>query len=205
MIAGALATVARTVAGTSVRWTVVPEPEHQYIFISNHCSHLDFIIIWSYLPAPLRRRSRPVAAADYWSSRLRQRLATHYFNAVLVERHREGVEPSAPLGVAAVERMSEALAEGSSLILFPEGTRGDGSEVGAFRAGLYHLCCAHPGVDVLPVYLENLNRILPKGALLPVPMLSRIVFGSPLRLSPGEGKTEFLQRARQAVVELRPA
>ena len=81
------------------------------------------------------------------------------------------------------------------------GTRGPG-EMGAFRSGLYHLCRGHPEVEVMPVHLENLNRILPKGHTLPVPMLSRITFGEPFRLEPGEVKADFLDRAWHRVNDL---
>ena len=55
----------------------------------------------------------------------------------------------------------------------------------------------------MPAYLENLNRILPKGEVLPVPMISMLAFGAPLRVAEDESKDEFLERARDAVCALR--
>ena len=101
--------------------------------------------------------------------------------------------------------MVQSLDNRHSLILFPEGTRGAGEDLAPFRSGLYHLCRTRPEIEVIPVYLENLNRILPKGRLLPVPMLSRITFGAPLHLQPAEEKDAFLERARQAVRALKEA
>ena len=89
------------------------------------------------------------------------------------------------------------------MILFPEGTRGTGQPVASFRSGLYHLARARPDVELIPVALENLNRILPKGEAIPVPMISRVTFGPELRLEPGEDKETFLERARRAVDALR--
>jgi 1-acyl-sn-glycerol-3-phosphate acyltransferase len=195
MTAGLLAYVARAISGASVRFRAgLPQPGRR-VFFANHCSHLDFLVIWASLPPEIRATTRPVAAADYWAKgRLRRRLADRVFRAVLIDRRAGGRE--------AVARLSEALAGGDSLIIFPEGTRGDGPDVGAFKAGIYHLATEWPGLELVPVHLENLNRVLPKGEAVPVPLMSRVAFGAPLKLHDGEDKTAFLDRARDAVVEL---
>jgi 1-acyl-sn-glycerol-3-phosphate acyltransferase len=206
MIASLLATAAQIVAGSTVRWAGCGPTDEQRIYIANHSSHLDFIVLWSYLPPWLRRHTRPVAARDYWTrDGIRRYLAAHVFNAVLIDRVAAPGTPSGQLGRQAVDQMVEALDGQHSLILFPEGTRGAGEDLAEFRSGLFHLCRAKPEVEVVPVYLENLNRILPKGHLLPVPMLSRITFGTPLRLQPEETKDAFLERARQSVRALKEA
>ena len=205
MIGTILAGAAQLVAGSTVRWTCPPS-EQQRIYIANHSSHLDFIVLWSYLPAPLRRLTRPVAARDYWErGRVRRYLAAHVFNAVLIDRTAPPGSVPSQLGRQAVQQMVDALGDRHSLILFPEGTRGAGEDIALFRSGLYHLCRAKPDIDVIPVHLENLNRILPKGHLLPVPMLSRITFGPPLRVQSDEEKNAFLDRARQAIRTLKAA
>jgi 1-acyl-sn-glycerol-3-phosphate acyltransferase len=206
MIAGALAAVAQLVAGSTVRWLGCAPTEDQRVYIANHSSHLDFIVLWSYLPARLRRLTRPVAARDYWErGAVRRYLAAKVFNAVLIDRAAAPGTPAGQLGRQAVDQMVQSLADRHSLILFPEGTRGPGEDLAPFRSGLYHLCARRPGLEVVPVYLENLNRILPKGHLLPVPMLSRITFGTPLRLQDAEAKDAFLERARQAIQALKEA
>ena len=206
MIDSILATAAQIVAGSTVRWAGCAPSEEQRIYIANHSSHLDFIVLWSYLPPWLRRRTRPVAARDYWARDvIRRYLAARVFNAVLIDRAASPGTPAGQLGRQAVDQMIEALGDQHSLILFPEGTRGSGDEVAPFRSGLFHLCRAKPQVAVVPVYLENLNRILPKGHLLPVPILSRITFGTPFRLQPDETKDAFLERARELVRALRAA
>jgi 1-acyl-sn-glycerol-3-phosphate acyltransferase len=206
MIASILATAAQIVAGSTVRWAGCGPTDQQRIYIANHSSHLDFIVLWSYLPPWLRRRTRPVAARDYWTrDGIRRYLATHVFNAVLIDRVATPGTPAGQLGRQAIDQMVEALAGQHSLILFPEGTRGAGEDLASFRSGLFHLCRAKPEIDVVPAYLENLNRILPKGHVLPVPMLSRITFGAPIRLQPDESKETFLERARQSVRTLKEA
>jgi 1-acyl-sn-glycerol-3-phosphate acyltransferase len=206
MIASVLAVVAQVLAGSSVRWLGSVPTEGQRVYIANHSSHFDFIVLWSYLPSRLRRLTRPVAARDYWErDMVRRYLAARVFNAVLIDRVAAPGTAAGQLGRQAVDQMAQALDDRHSLILFPEGTRGAGEDLAPFRSGLYHLCHSRPDVEVVPVYLENLNRILPKGHLLPVPMLSRITFGAPLHLQPAEEKHAFLERARQAVRELKEA
>jgi 1-acyl-sn-glycerol-3-phosphate acyltransferase len=204
MIASVLAASAQVVAGSTVRWLGSVPTGGQRVYIANHTSHLDFIVLWSYLPPRLRRLTRPVAARDYWEQdALRRYLAARVFNAVLIDRAAAPGTAAGQLGRQAVDQMVQSLGDRHSLILFPEGTRGPGQDLAAFRSGLYHLCRTRPDLEVVPVYLDNLNRILPKGHLLPVPMLSRITFGTPLHLQPGEEKDIFLERARQAVQALK--
>jgi 1-acyl-sn-glycerol-3-phosphate acyltransferase len=196
MIGAAVAGLARLIAGGSVDWAERPTPTPR-VYYANHTSHLDFVLLWSYLPPDLRARTRPVAARDYWeSSRIRRYFAGQVFRALLIDR--EGPEARGAVG-----RMAECLSAGDSLILFPEGTRGSGDDVAPFRTGLFHLAEATPAAELVPVAIENLNRILPKGEFLPVPMVSRVAFGPALRLKEDESKDEFLDRARAALVRLR--
>jgi 1-acyl-sn-glycerol-3-phosphate acyltransferase len=186
-------------AGGSVRRAAGFTPDaKQRIYFANHSSHLDFVIIWAALPAALRLTTRPVAAKDYWDkSALRRYLARSVFNAVLIERNREAAAANP------METLQQGLGDAHSLILFPEGTRGDGVTMGPFKSGIYRLALARPDVELIPVYIENLNRILPKGEFLPVPMLSAITFGAPMHVLDGETKFDFLDRAKNALLELR--
>lgn len=196
MTAGLLAYVARAVSGASVRFVDGLPDASRRVYYANHSSHLDFLVIWASLPPVARAVARPVAAADYWlRGRVRPHFARNVFRAVLIDR--------AGGGPAAIDQCSEALEAGDSLILFPEGTRGDGLEVAPFKSGLFHLAQRWPGLELVPVHLENLNRVLPKGEFMPVPVVSRVVFGSATTLAEGEDKDAFLTRTREAVVGLR--
>jgi 1-acyl-sn-glycerol-3-phosphate acyltransferase len=119
--------------------------------------------------------------------------------AVMIERQkREG-------GPNPVDQMVEALDHGDSLILFPEGTRNTTDEpLLPFKSGLYHVAAARPGVECVPVWIENLNRVMPKGQVLPIPLLCTLTFGAPLGVLPGEDKDAFLDRLRSALVALAP-
>ncbi len=194
----------RLLCGAHPRWVgCAPEPR-QRIYAANHGSHLDTLVIWSALPPALRQRTRPVAAADYWSRGLRRRLAERVFRAVLIARGSAapGSEEREAGARAAVETTAAALDGGDSLILFPEGTRTRGPEVGPFKAGIWHLCRLRPDVEVVPVWLDNLKRVLPKGEFAPVPFVVGVTFGAPLRVSEDESKEAFLLRLRDAVVAL---
>jgi 1-acyl-sn-glycerol-3-phosphate acyltransferase len=202
IVAACVAALARLASGPSVHCVEERPCRGQCIFFANHGSHLDFVVLWSVLPRELRARTRPVAARDYWEeSRLRQYLATRVFRAVLVDRQ------GGRLGQlrAQLDQLIEALDAGDSLIIFPEGTRGSGTEIGPFKSGLDYLARQRPDVDLVPVHLHNLNRIMPKGEFLPVPQLSRITFGSPIHALDGEAKAAFLTRAREAVESLAPS
>lgn len=210
LIARGVVGVARILAGGTVRRIGFQPDERQRIYFANHTSHLDFVIIWSALPPRLRTITRPVAAKDYWDKGLRRYFALHVFNAVLVERG-GGQPPSAardsggPLSSTEnpIDVLLSGLGDRHSLIIFPEGTRGDGTQIAAFKSGLYRLGTARPDIELVPVYIDNLNRVLPKGEFVPVPMLSSVAFGEPMRVEPGEEKSVFLDRARNAILELR--
>lgn len=207
-LASLLAAVARGISGIQVQWAGCEPDEKQRIYFANHSSHLDFVVLWSALPPEIRARTRPIAAQDYWEETwLRRYLTTNVFHAVLVQRgamgHAKTLDEPRFAGRSLIEQMAAALGETNSLILFPEGTRGTGEKVGEFRSGLYHLAIRRRDVELVPAYLENLNRILPKGEFVPVPMLSLLTFGKPIQVEPGETKDAFLERAREAVSSLR--
>ncbi len=186
----------KLLVGAYPRWIGCgPEPV-QRIYFANHTSHIDTMAIWAALPIRIRGHTRPVAARDYWGSGIRRYLATKTLRAVLIDRARSdpNANPLAPL--------IEALQQGESLIIFPEGTRGTTAMPGAFKSGLYHLATQFSGVQLVPVYLENLHRSLPKGAVLPIPMTCTVRFGTPIALGAGEAKETFLERARAEVVKL---
>jgi 1-acyl-sn-glycerol-3-phosphate acyltransferase len=187
------------VTGVRARWLGCGPAPVQRIYYANHSSHGDFVLLWSALPAALRARTRPVAGADYWlKGRLRRWLIDDVFRGVLVERG--GERTTDPIAT-----MLAALDAGDSLILFPEGTRNLGEQMLPFKSGLYHLARQRPAVELVPVWLENLGRVMPKGYVIPVPLLCSVSFGSPIRLEVAEGKDAFLQRARQCIADLQGA
>ena len=202
MIAALLAAFARVISGASVRWTVPLEGARQRVYFANHGSHLDFVVIWSALPPALRRMARPVAGGDYWArGPLKRFLSREVFRAILIER--AGATSSPAQASQSIEQIAAGMGDDRSIIVFPEGTRSLDGEVLPFKSGIYHLCLLKPGLELVPVYLANMNRILPKGEVLPVPLLGRVIFGAPMRMEPGEEKRAVLTRAREALLALR--
>lgn len=197
MMKALLAAIARLITGTNARWIGCAPDSRQRVYFANHTSNLDALVIWASLPPLLRDRTRPVAARDYWvKGKLRRYLANHVFNAVLIERKHPTPHDN-PLA-----DMLNALGDRNSLIIFPEGGRQTGTEMAPFKGGLFHLAKDRPDVELVPVLIENLNRILPKGEFLPVPLLGGVSFGAPMRLEAGEEKSAFLNRAQAAVKTL---
>ena len=197
MIKALVAGLANLISGANVRWAGCEPSVRQRIYFANHTSNLDAVVIWASLPAPIRALTRPVAARDYWTGgRLRLYLANQVFCAVLIERKKPTVRDN-PL-----TDMLNALGDRHSLIIFPEGGRQSGAEMAPFKAGLFHLAKNRPDVEFIPVLIENLNRILPKGEILPVPLLGSVSFGPPMKLETGEERAAFLERAQGAVKAL---
>jgi len=190
--------VARLVTGAQGHWKGCPPKAEQRIYFANHQSHLDWVLIWAALPRELRAVTRPIAAKDYWTATpLKHWITREVFNAVYVNRQR--TDEQDPL-----EPLVEALRHGDSLVIFPEGTRSNKGEPQAFKSGLYHLARQFPEVTLVPAWIDNVQRVMPKGEVVPVPILCTVTFGSPLALLEGEDKAVFLQRARQAVLAARP-
>lgn len=182
--------------GAYPQWKGCAPSKRQRIYFANHTSHLDTIVLWSSLPPEIRCHTRPVAAKDYWViGAIRRRIAIKELNVVLVDRRRaEGSDPMEPL--------RECLREGSSMIIFPEGTRRPQATPSEFKSGIWRLAKEFPDVELIPVYIENLHRAMPKGALIPVPTICSVRFGAPLPFSVEDPKEEFLARARDAVIKL---
>lgn len=195
----------RMFTGLHTRWLYsLFENNKVRIYYANHSSLLDTVIIWGSVPAEFRHSVRIVGAADYWlASSFRSYIARRIFNAILIDRSYPG--DNSQIRNNALCLMNDALKKAQSLIIFPEGTRGNGEKISCFKSGLWHLARKNPGVELVPVYLENLNRVLPKGSGLLVPVLCSVTFGEPIQpLKRNEEKIAFLQRARDALEQLKP-
>lgn len=187
----------RLLTGAQARWYGCPPKAEQRIYFANHQSHADLVMIWAALPQELRSITRPIAAKDYWiATPLKQWITTAVFNAVYVDRARTSEQD--PL-----EPLIDALESGDSVIIFPEGTRGNAEEPQPFKSGLYALAEKFPHVVLVPAWIDNVQRVMPKGEVVPVPILCSVTFGAPVVLGAGEDRRAFLDRAREAVIALR--
>ena len=174
----------------------------QRVYFANHTSNADLPMIWSVLPPKIRRHTRPVAAADYWlKNPLRAFIGRDVLNAVLIDRRPEARKE----GENPMEDILSALRDGSSLIIFPEGLRNMTEEkLLPLKAGIYNMGKAFPELELVPVWIENLNKIMPKGEVIPVPLICTVTFGTPLFVRPEEDKDTFLARAAAALLATDP-
>ncbi|MEJ8813582.1 lysophospholipid acyltransferase family protein [Variovorax ureilyticus] len=199
----------RLLTGAQARWWGCPPKAEQRIYFANHQSHLDLVMIWAALPQELRSITRPIAARDYWATTPFKRwITTEVFNAVYVERGASAAvgQPAIPgsaEALAPLQPLIEALRSGDSIIIFPEGTRGNTGEPQKFKSGLFTLAQMFPEVVLVPAWIDNVQRVMPKGEVVPVPILCSVTFGAPIRLEAGEERRPFLDRAREAVIALR--
>ena len=192
----------RLLTGAQARWFGCPPKAEQRIYFANHQSHADLVLIWAALPHELRGITRPIAAKDYWTtSPLKRWITTEVFNAIYVDRQKQ-LGPDGEV-LDPLEPLIEALGKGDSIILFPEGTRGHHEDPQAFKSGLYNLAQRFPDVVLVPTWINNVQRVMPKGEVVPVPVLCSVTFGAPMRVEPGEERAAFLVRAREAVMALR--
>jgi 1-acyl-sn-glycerol-3-phosphate acyltransferase len=197
LTAPVLAFLAKLLSGATLRWHECQPDTCQRVYFANHTSHLDALVLWASLPGPIRDLTRPVAAKDYWARDPVRRYIAASFGALLIDREEIKVHQSP------VDMMIAEIGQKYSLIIFPEGGRNTQEEMQEFKSGLYYLSKKRPDLELMPVYIDNLNRVLPRGEFLPVPLLTCMTVGAPIWLEPGENKTAFLKRARQAVLRLK--
>lgn len=200
-IAGqALALFAQFITAVRADWRGIQPIRRQRIYFANHTSNADLPLIWTVLPPALRRETRPVAAADYWlKNKARAFIGPEVFRAVLIDRRTEH-QTEDP-----IQKIIDALDQGSSIIIFPEGGRNRSEEpLMPLKAGIFNVARQRPEIDLVPTWIDNISSIMPSGEVIPVPLGCTITFGAPMHVASEETKDAFLERAAQAMIDLRP-
>jgi 1-acyl-sn-glycerol-3-phosphate acyltransferase len=148
----------------------------QFILIANHNSHMDTMAIMSAIPSRYIHKVHPIAARDFFGGSLFKKILMRYLvNATLIQRDREDPENDP------IDSMDKMLKKSRSLILFPEGSRGVPGVMTKFKKGLGYLIQRNPEIKVIPVYLDNVYKTLPRGKNLILPYNCSIKFGDPIQ------------------------
>jgi 1-acyl-sn-glycerol-3-phosphate acyltransferase len=191
-----IACLIRLFTGVQAVWINDEQESKPCIYFANHTSHFDFLLLWSVLPPELRNNTYAAAAADYWTKGiLRNWLAKKVFKVICIEREhiRKDNNP--------IRSLAEILDIGKSIIIFPEGGRNLDHDLKEFKSGIYHLASDRPNIHLIPVYIDNANRVLPKGECLPIPLICSVTFGKSIKLQNNESKKMFLERTQFAIRE----
>ncbi len=163
------------IVGVNIRHREKLVSSQPAIIVANHNSHLDTMVLMSLFPLKLLKKTRPVAAVDYFlRSRLLSWFALKIIGVVPINRDTRKSKEDPLAGC------SQALEQGEVLIFFPEGTRGEPEEIKSFKRGIAHLSRRCPKVPVIPVFLYGLGKVLPRGEGILVPFFCDVVVGDPL-------------------------
>ena len=181
--------------GTHVRHRERLPKKGPAIVVANHSSHLDILVLLTLFPLFSVPRVHAVAASDYF---LRNRclawISLNLIGIIPLQRtlSKEATHP--------LQACFDALEAGKILIIFPEGTRGTGEQMGQLKYGIWYVAKRFPEVPVIPVYLQGLGKALPKGSRLPLPIFVGIAIGSAVFWQ--EQKQAFIDGLQQRFLQL---
>jgi 1-acyl-sn-glycerol-3-phosphate acyltransferase len=173
------------------------QPNTQYIIVANHNSHIDTMALMSSIPAKDLNRTHPVAAATYFGKNSWLAVLSKLFvNTILIKRSEEGGESTA------LDVLGNFLSKGHSLIIFPEGSRGEPEKMQAFRKGIGVLLQRYPHIPYIPVYIQGTGKILPKGERLIVPYDAIVHFGQ-AQLAQAKEVESILDEVKNEILRLK--
>lgn len=150
--------------------------EEQFIIVANHNSHLDTMTILASLPSKIIHKVKPVAAADHFGkTKLKEKLTNYFVNTLLIQRKRDKENPDND----PINKMIKALDEGYSLIIFPEGTRGQPEISQPLKPGVALVLLSRPKIKYVPAFMKGMGKAMPKDDNLIIPFNSSLVYGKP--------------------------
>lgn len=170
---------------------------NQVLILGNHNSHLDTLSILASLPFRLHGKVHPVAAGDYFGrTSLVSFFSKLFVNVLLINRKGTATSDTKPLNV-----MDQYIKEGKSLILFPEGSRGEPEKLQEFKIGAAILLQKNPELPFVPVFMRGLGNALPKGDKLLLPHECQVCFGK-IKLAEGSAE-EIRNLIQQSILDLK--
>ena len=150
--------------------------EEQFIIVANHNSHLDTMTILASLPSKIIHKVKPVAAADHFGrTKLKEKLTNFFVNTLLIQRKRDKENPDND----PINKMIDALDNGYSLLIFPEGTRGEPEISQPLKPGIAIVLANRPKVKYVPAYMKGMGKAMPKNDNLILPYNSVLIYGKP--------------------------
>lgn len=150
--------------------------EEQFIIVANHNSHLDTMTILASLPSGILHKVKPVAAADHFGkTKIKEWLTNFFVNTLLIRRKRDKENPEND----PINKMVQAIDDGYSLIIFPEGTRGEPEVQQPLKPGVAYVLKERPQVKYVPAYMVGMGKALPKNDHLILPYNSCLIYGTP--------------------------
>ena len=163
-----------------------------YLFVANHTSQLDIPVLFAALPIPLRF----LAKVELRRIPLVGRFISAMGMVFVDRRDGEAARRS-------IDELASSLANGMSLMAFPEGTRSRGGELRPFKTGAF-VAAIKSGAPVVPVYIEGASSILPADSLRVSPGRVIVTLGTPIpsRHLGMENRRELADLVRSKMMEL---
>lgn len=175
--------VVSIVLGLNVRHRERLPTKGPAVLVANHNSHLDTMVLMTLIPGRLLKKTKPVAAMDYFMRNpLLAWFALKIVGIIPIQRKRSDSSEH-PLQVC-----YDALEQDQVLIFFPEGSRGQPEELAEFKGGISLISEKFPQLPIIPILLHGLGKSLPKGEALLVPFFCDVFIGEPLNWA-GDRKT----------------
>lgn len=180
------------ITGVSLKQKLELGDEKQVIIVANHNSHWDTLAIMATVPYEIFKNLKPVAAGDYFAGKgLKRWVTNNVLDLLLIPRKRKG-------DVSPLDQVRASLKSGKSILIFPEGTRGESEIMQDLKPGAAKLASEFPQIKVVPVQLEGMGKILPKGAKLPVPSMGSVKYMTYIK-GAGETVESIMQLMRNSI------
>ena len=161
------------------------------VFVANHVSALDAVVMAEALPPRYRHRSVVVAAADsIFKRKWEARLAQVTVDAFPI--------PRGGGARAHLEYLKDLLRKKWSVIIFPEGRLTVTGAIGTFRKG-GAILAMDAGVPIVPAYVDGMYEVMPRFRRVPRPGRVSVTFGAPLVAQTDEDYDTFMARVESSV------
>lgn len=168
------------------------------IIVANHNSHIDTLLLMSLFSCSDILKIHPVAAADYFCNTALKSFIFKTLLGLIPISRKVRKAPKEEL----FKEINDALRAGETIIIYPEGTRGEDNTIKEFKSGVSHIAQMNPDVPVIPMFINGPDKILPKGEFLFVPFIADVYVAEPM-LYDGSSTKDFTDKIRYVVGDLK--